>query len=290
MKRAMILAALILLGLAVAKSFGAMDRSHHQRDAFSWHDAVPDDGWIRVRNINGSIQIAESENDSVFVRASTSWKGTPEKVSFIVNQDGGDVYICAIHGGGDERDCAADTYRNRRRSWLARQFWKARPVSVEFTVYAPAKARIDAQTSNGSIKADAPLVALVADTRNGRIDASKPVQSIKANTYNGRINAVIADGALASDVVLETRNGSVTVELPENLSGELSYQTRHGSITNDFATVPMTVGHRSGQHSGSFTLGQGGPRLSFSTRNGDIKISKRPVKTAADSAVVAATK
>lgn len=278
MKRAMIVAALILLGLAVAKSFGAMDRNHRESNAFSWSDAAPGAGWIHVRNTNGAIRIEQSENDSVSVVASTSWRGSPEEVAFVVNRAGDEIYICALQGGGSENDCDADTYRNQNRSWLAQRIWRLRPVTVAFTVRVPPTARIDAETSNGRITAGAPLASLKANTRNGRIEATEPVQSIEASTRNGSVSAVIADGPLAGDVLLETRNGSVTVELPADLDAQLAYETRHGRIASDFPLGAADEERHDTRRSGMQTLGVGGPTVTLTTRNGSVRIKRRTLE------------
>lgn len=289
MKRAMILAALLLLGLAVAKSFGAMDRSHRDARAFFWTDVAPDEGWIHVRNTNGSIRIEESDDDSVSVLASTSWKGTPEDVGFVVNSVDGSIYICALRGGGSEEDCDADSYRNQDRSWLAQRLLRKRPVNVSFTVRAPATARLNAETRNGLIEARAPLAALKADTRNGAILAKRPVGAIEASTRNGPVSAVIADGPLAGDVLLETRNGPITIELPADISANLSLETRHGRVSSDF---PLGLDGRTAENmSGTAVLGSGGLGISLVTRNGPIRIERRaPAPPIADSAVVVSVK
>jgi len=292
MRRVIIFGALLLLGLAVAKSFGAMDRSHRDREAWTWTDVAPADGWLHVRNRNGAIQIEEGTGDSVTIVASKSWTGRrPQEVGFVVNRVGNDVYVCVLYGGGGENDCDEDSYRNRETNWLKRRIMRIRPVSVAFTVYAPSSARINAQTRNGQIGVDAPLTALVANSSNGSIKAEKPIGAVEAHTRNGSISAIIADGPLAGDIVLESYNGSVTAELPEDADANVTLGTRNGRVSTNF---PLQV-EQKGEHRGSrlreiaAVLGNGGPEVKLETRNGSVRLNSRPASTPAqaDSPVVA---
>ena len=293
MRRVILFGGLLLLGLALAKSFGAMDRDHREREAFAWEGGVPADGWLHVRNRNGSIQIEEGSGDSISIVAARSWTGRrPQEVGFVVNRVGNDVYVCALYGGGGENDCDEDSYRNRQTSWLKRRILRIRPVSVSFTVRAPATARINAQTRDGAIAIDAPLAALVADSRNGSIKAKRPIGTVEARTRNGSVSAIIADGPLTGDIVLESYNGSITAELPEDVNADVDLQTRNGRVSTDFPLEIKLDGATAGSRLRHITsvIGSGGHKVTLGTRNGSVRLESRPVGASsvpADSATAA---
>jgi hypothetical protein len=281
MRRVIVFGGLLLLGLALAKSFGAMDRDHRESNAYSWAGALPADGWLYVRNRNGPIRVEEGQGDSVTIVASRSWTGRrPQDVSFVTNTVGDNVYVCALYGGGGANDCDDDTYRYRETGWLKRRIFRIRPVTVVFTVRAPSSARINADTREGRITSDAPLAALVANTRNGSIRADKPIGMVEARTRNGSVNAIIADGPLAGDVLLETRNGTVTAELPDGVNANLSMLTRNGRVSSEFQSI-QSIGGSSGSQSRtsiSGILGAGGPTVTLESRNGSVRLKRRPAK------------
>lgn len=294
MRRVIVLGALLLVGLAVAQSFGLMDRDHRISRAWVWEGEVPGDGWVHLRNSNGSIRIEEGGGPEIELVASKSWTGRrPQDVDFIANRVGNDVYICALYGGGDSSDCDEDDYDNRETNWFLRKVLRIRPVTVGFTVQVPSTARLNADTHNGRIAVNAPLAALVANTRNGSIKSEQLVGTMEAHSRNGSITARIADGQLAGDILLETRNGSVSAELPDSVNANVVLMTRNGRVSTDFSiTMSGSVNRRNIEG----VLGSGGPQVKLETRNGSVRLTRRslpevdavaatePVETAAEAA------
>lgn len=273
MRRVIVFGALLLVGLAFAQSFGMLDRDHRVSSAWTWAGDVSDEGWLHLRNSNGTVRIEESSGDSVEIVASKSWTGRrPQEISFVANRVGDDVYICALYGGGGPDSCNEDRYAVRSVSWFKRRVLRVRDVNVGFTVRVPADARVNVDTRDGRISVNAPIAALVAKTRNGSIKAEEPIGSVQASSRNGSLSAVIAEGQLAGDVVMETRNGSVTVELPESVNANVLLETRNGRVTTDF---PLTMEKLDNTRSISGTLGAGGPKVSLTTRNGSVRLRKR---------------
>ena len=126
MRRVIVLGALLLVGLAIAQSFGLMDRNHRVSRAWAWEGEVPGEGWVHLRNRSGSIRIEEGSGPAIELVASKSWTGRrPQDVEFIANRVGDDVYICALYGGGDESDCDEDDYDNRETNWFMRKFMRS---------------------------------------------------------------------------------------------------------------------------------------------------------------------
>lgn len=273
MRRVIVLGALLLVGLAVAQSFGLMDRDHRISRAWVWEGEVPGDGWVHLRNSNGSIRIEEGSGPEIELVASKSWTGRrPQDVDFIANRVGNDVYICALYGGGDSSDCDEDDYDNRETNWFLRKVLRIRPVTVGFTVQVPSTARLNADTHNGRIAVNAPLAALVANTRNGSIKSEQLVGTMEAHSRNGSITARIADGQLAGDILLETRNGSVSAELPDSVNANVVLMTRNGRVSTDFSiTMSGSVNRRNIEG----VLGSGGPQVKLETRNGSVRLTRR---------------
>ena len=285
MRRVIVLGALLLVGLAIAQSFGLMDRDHRVSRAWAWEGEVPADGWVHLRNRSGSIRIEEGSGPEIELVASKSWTGRrPQEVDFIANRVGNDVYICALHGGGDESDCDEDDYDNREINWFLRKFLRVRPVTVGFTVQVPSTARLNVDTDNGRVAVNAPLAALVANTRNGSIKTEQPVGTMEAHSRNGSITARIADGQLTGDILLETRNGSVSAELPDSVNANVILMSRNGRVSTDF---PITMSGRVNTRNIEGVLGSGGPQVKLETRNGSVRLTRRSAVDVEDA--VAAT-
>jgi DUF4097 and DUF4098 domain-containing protein YvlB len=66
-----------------------------------------------------------------------------------------------------------------------------------------------------------------------------------------------------------TVNGGITLSLPSGASADVRASTTNGSIDSDF---PISVRGRINRHHLSGTIGRGGPGLSLTTVNGNIRL------------------
>jgi hypothetical protein len=166
----------------------------------------------------------------------------------------------------------------RRSGWGAR---------VAFDIVAPAALDLDAVTQNGKIqvstlqgnlkvssrngpiKVESSSGSLSAETRNGGIEARYEGPSVELSSRNGAISADFSNcGPLGGSIV--TRNGGVALTVSDKTSANLSCVTRNGSVKVDPAITTTDAAGRAI----SGTLGQGGPDLSVTTRNGGIRVKK----------------
>jgi DUF4097 and DUF4098 domain-containing protein YvlB len=273
MRRVIVFGALLLVGLAFAQSFGMMDRDHRVSRAWAWEGDIPSEGWLHIRNRNGNVRIERGTGDSVEIVASKSWTGRrPQEISFIANPVGNDLYVCAVYGGGGESRCNEQRYAPREISWFKRRVFRVREVNVAFTVRVPEDARVNVDTRDGRISVDAPLAALVATTRSGSIKAEEPIGRVEANSRSGSISAVLADGQLPGDIVMETRSGSVTLALPESINANVALATRSGRVTTEF---PLHMEKLENTRNITGTLGSGGHTITLTTRSGSVRLKKR---------------
>jgi hypothetical protein len=135
---------------------------------------------------------------------------------------------------------------------------------------------IDAQTSNGSVDLDDVRGAATVRTSNGRITIrlDHPAASpLRASTSNGAIDITLRSEAKDS-IRAETRNGSITLHLPGDTGAHLIADTSNSQISTEFEireheqATGRAVNHLDG------TLGNGGPEIELSTRNGHISVLK----------------
>jgi DUF4097 and DUF4098 domain-containing protein YvlB len=66
-------------------------------------------------------------------------------------------------------------------------------------------------------------------------------------------------------------NGSVTLEVPSNFSGELEMETVNGSLQSDF---PVTMQGRFNPRHLRAKIGEGGPTIHLRTVNGSVELKK----------------
>jgi hypothetical protein len=258
----------VVIAAAIAVPAAAQQTTAGARetdDTFDWSGAVGAGNWLRIRNLNGSIEVEQAAGATAEVHGRKEWRrGDPSRVHFAVVKDGGNVTVCALW---DEDDTCDETgYHSHHHHGDDHD-----DVSVHFTVKLPTGVKVDAGTVNGGISVTGADAEVVATTVNGRVDAATSSGPVRARTVNGSVHARM--DALPSDAELEyqTVNGGVTVEVPASFDAEVEMTTVNGSLRSDF---PLTVnGHINPRHIRA-VIGKGGRRLQLKTVNGSVELRK----------------
>lgn len=232
---------------------------------FEWSGRLAAGQEIEVAGINGDIDAMPASGNQVEVTAEKreGRRGYAEDVTFeVVERDGG-VTICAMypsepgeranecrpHGGGH-----MNVHDNN--------------TEVHFTVRVPAGVNLVARTVNGDIETGALGGDVWAHTVNGSIEISASGFA-EANTVNGSIRARMGRADWSGSLDFQTVNGSITLELPPNLSASVEASTVNGDMQTDF---PLTIQGRWGPRRLRGTIGDGGRTLRLSTVNGGISL------------------
>ena len=143
-------------------------------------------------------------------------------------------------------------------------------VSYELSV--PRTAMLTLTANNGGIAIEDFRGTATFHTRNGGIVLRDVAGDLRGETTTGGVTVYASgdhwDGA-GLDVT--TRNGGVTLRLPEPYSAELEVGTTHGRLN---INIPMTVQGTIGRTL-TTTLGAGGAKLRAITTNGGVSIRPR---------------
>jgi hypothetical protein len=255
---------------------------------WTWDGRVDAGHWFSLNNVNGSVTIDQSSDNSVHVRAEKipHRDGDIRDVRFVVIQRGGDVRICALtrendrcdedglHSSGDD-----DRGRNRHRN----------DVEVKFDVQVPRGVRIAAGTVNGSMSVRGTGAEVKASTVNGGVDVRDAGGQVRATTVNGNVRVTTSAGPVTAttvngsinarmgslnrdgDMKFDTVNGTITVETPSSLDANVSIDTMFGGIASDF---PVQLSGKFGPRHAEGVIGRGGRRISMNTVNGSVELRK----------------
>jgi DUF4097 and DUF4098 domain-containing protein YvlB len=252
---------------------------------WTWDGRIDAGRWFNLSNINGSVTIDPSSDNSVHVRAEKlpHRDGDIRDVSFVVIQNGGDVRICTLTYDDDRCDedgLHSSGDHNRRRE---------RNVEVKYTVQVPRGVRVAAGTVNGSMTVRGVGAEVRANTVNGGLEVRDASGQVTAHTVNGNVNVTTNAGpvnastvngsitarmdALArdGDMKFSTVNGGITVETPSSLDANVSLNTMFGGISSDF---PVQLSGKFGPRHAEGTIGRGGRRISMNTVNGSVELRK----------------
>jgi len=144
--------------------------------------------------------------------------------------------------------------------------------SVTFDVQVPRTALLTLTTRNGGIGIDDFRGTAKFRAENGGVTLRDVSGDIRGGTTNGGVTVDLSgDHWDGPGLDVETRNGGIRLNLPENYSADLETSTTNGRLNVDF---PMTVQGSIGR-SLATTLGAGGAKLRAITTNGGVSIRRR---------------
>lgn len=134
------------------------------------------------------------------------------------------------------------------------------------------KGEMQLRSGDGSVETDNVDGKLRATSGDGHIRANGRFDELELKTGDGRVDARAATGSsLVSGWRLESGDGSVTLEIPENLPADVDLHTGDGHIDLD---VPVTTEGtlRGGDVHGK--MNGGGNLLTIHTGDGSIRLGK----------------
>jgi len=161
---------------------------------------------------------------------------------------------------------------------------------VDINIHMPKTGRVDLRTGDGSIElanfgGEMELNSgdghetlrgvdgkLRASTGDGHINADGRFDALNLKTGDGRLEVRAAAGSKVTDEwMLHTGDGSVSLELPENLAADLYLHTGDGHID---VSLPMTTEGRIKENDVHGKLNGGGKMISVQTGDGSINLRK----------------
>jgi DUF4097 and DUF4098 domain-containing protein YvlB len=134
------------------------------------------------------------------------------------------------------------------------------------------KGEMDLHTGDGSINLDSVDGKLHATTGDGPIQASGRFDELGLKTGDGHVDVRAKNGSsLAAGWRLETGDGSVSLEVPGDLSADVDLHTSDGHIDLD---MPVTTEGKIRQNEIHGKLNGGGSLLTIHTGDGSIHLRK----------------
>jgi len=245
-----------LLLFAVCSMAWAQDQGRE----FHWKGKLAPENVVIIKNVNGNIDAELASGDEVEVTAEKSGPRADE-VKIEVRQLSDGIMICAIFPGWFKQNCddwhASNTGNDNTR--------------VHFTVRLPENLRFHGENVNGNVTAEHLGRFVRATSVNGSVKVSTK-SWVEASTVNGSIEASMGSADWTGSLKIRSVNGSITLELPSDVSTEVSFASINGRVESDF---PFTVSGSLGKHLMQGKIGNGGRELNVETVNGSLKLKRR---------------
>lgn len=225
-------------------------------------------GSVEVQNVNGSIKVESWDKDQVSVEVTkTVHAGDSEEA---------DEYFADLRveiKSGDNFLQIKTRYPHDIGSgffdWLFHG--GSRYGGVEYVLKVPSTVRLEAGSTNGSIRVREVVGKVNAHSTNGRITLEEVGGVVEGSTTNGGISARISDKVELRELRLSTTNGGISVDCPEGINADVYAHTTNGGIHTDF---PITVQGGFSRNSLEGRINKGGNEIRLNTTNGGISINK----------------
>ncbi len=282
-----VIAALTIGGTILVVQTGGLVQTLHAVEAFlgfdggdSYANAAPVDGqsatdyrWsgrvavgesVEIKGVNGTVEFVYAQGNEVVVTAEASARRSdPSTVRIERVEHGEGLTFCAVYPtpeGREENRCGPgnsgnmNTHRN--------------DVQVDFRVEVPEGVTVIGRTVNGEVEATGLRSDVYAESVNGDIEIST-TGFAQAETVNGSIEASMGSADFQSSVEFSTVNGSIDLDLPDDINADLDASWLNGSFESD---IPFLLEGSMSKRSARGVLGNGGPELELQTVNGSIRI------------------
>lgn len=263
----------LFFAIGVTTAFAAAPLSAQTDDGttFRWSGPVVAGHFIRLHNMNGSIQIERGAGPTVDVVAERRVeRGDPKTVKFDVRMRAdGDVVICALWG--NDQEC---TDNGTRGSYNSNSWRRRDNISVTMRVRVPDGVKTFARSTNGNVDVQGMTSEVDASTTNGNVNVRTSGGLVNATTTNGSVTASLGSLTGNQPMRFTTTNGSVTVYAPPVLNADIEMSTTNGGLTTEF---PMTISGRIARNSVRGTLGNGGRSIVVRSTNGNVALKKNGI-------------
>jgi Toastrack DUF4097 len=289
----------VLTGALLLTGCDLEDFDSYQAD-FHYHYDFKPGGRLTVENANGSVEIEGWDRNEVEITGVkyASRQSLLDETRIEIRDSPDAITIRTVRPYHPQWSSGARyTIRVPRQTVVDRINTSNGPIRVrDIGSSASHLQTLNLRTSNGLIRAENVTGVIDAQTSNGWVDLDDINGGATVRTSNGlvtiRLNhltdsplrVTTSNGAVdltvrnqPQDAIrAETSNGSITLRLPADTGARLRADTSNSAISTDFDVLERFQDHDHGRWNNRVDgkLGDGGPEIELTTRNGHISILK----------------
>lgn len=241
-----------ILALTIAAS------AQDSRD-YHWKGTLSPENVVFVKDVNGNIEADLAPGNEVEVTAEKSGEHADEaKIQMVQMKDG--VIFCVVYPGWFDDQCEESHSHHQH----------GEGPKVHFTIHVPENLRFTGENVNGSVVAENMGRFVKATSVNGKVRVSTKSWA-ELSSVNGSLEAKMGRADWPGTLKLETVNGSISLELPNDTNTDVKFESVNGRLRTEF---PMNVQGSVDAHSIEGQIGSGGRELRLETVNGSAEIRR----------------
>lgn len=265
--------------LILMSSLAVADRVEEKNDWTERYEVSSESPTLEIENIWGDVKVLPGPEGEITLSI-MEHRSAPEQELFERSLE---IFPLEIKQEGD--GVFARVGHHKERWWQGNECHRCR-VDVQFEAHVPPGTRVFAGTVNdGRVEISDIAGRVNADNVNGPVAVHNAISCESVESVNGKVTLSFA-AAPGTDCSIETINGDINITLPDGAGLDVAVDLGNGRITSELpvdpVAIPARVEHRESGGSHTYTIEQaaglrlagGGPRLSVSSLNGDLRIYK----------------
>jgi hypothetical protein len=216
-------------------------------------------GLLEIVNINGRITAEVGEGPAVEVRAA--------RIARAATDEGARELLAQVEMREEVGEARVRIeVRPPRVSGL-------RSHEVRWTVRIPKGVNVNFRTVNGGVRLTGLEGEVRARTTNGGVTAKGlRATALEASVTNGGVDIELASAPSTGAFDLEATNGGVTLALPADSKADVSARCTNGGIS--VSGLELEIQGEQSRRRLQGRLNGGGARVSLSTTNGGVRLSR----------------
>ena len=214
--------------------------------------SLPAGGTVRLKTFSGRVNITGAGGNQVVIKAVR--RATRERLDDIkleITQSGNVIDIDANHRVAERRN--------------------ENVVETDFDIQVPTQVNLDLRTFSApvivnNVNGDLVVEGFSSDIRLTDLSGPK-----KIKTFSGGVTVQARNWSDGDDMNVNTFSGDITLRLPENARGNLTFDSFSGSFNSD---VPVTLSNSSRRSFRGVLNGGGTSDFRLHTFSGSVRIQR----------------
>jgi DUF4097 and DUF4098 domain-containing protein YvlB len=209
-------------------------------------------GTVRLKTFSGRVTITGSNGNQVVIKAvRRAPRERLDAIKLEITQTGDVVEIDANHRLVERRNDNV--------------------VETDFDIQVPSQTRLDLRTFSAPISVTGVAGDLTVNGFSSEIRLTDVAGPLRVKTFSGGVSLQARSWSDGDNVVAETFSGDVTLRLPDNARGDISFDSFSGSFNSD---LPVTLSSSSRRNFRGSLNGGGNTDFRLKTFSGDVNIRK----------------
>jgi DUF4097 and DUF4098 domain-containing protein YvlB len=182
-------------------------------------------GTVRLKTFSGRVNITGSAGNQVVVKAVR--RATRERLADIkleITQSGNVVEI----------DANRQVVERRNNN----------VVETDFDIQVPSQSNLDLRTFSAPIEVSGVSGDLKVDGFSSGIQLTNVAGPVRVKTFSGSVQLQASNWSEGDNVNVETFSGEITLRVPANARGDISFDSFSGTFNSDLPVTMTTSGRR----------------------------------------------